>query len=90
MDYAKSKDGHHYYKKLKNGYLHVSVFHSDTTIVTRSEYLEMRSDHSAGDCCINNVDEISFDTEECSVELFESKLKFAIYQLEIHDYWNPL
>ncbi len=89
MIYYKTKDNHHFYMKLQKGFLHVSVFDNDTTIVTKNEYLEISSDHFAGDCCINNIDEIPFEVEECSEEIFNIKIKYAIYQLELHDYWNP-
>lgn len=91
MEYRKDSTGYHFYKIISDEcVLHVSVFDKDTTIETKYDDFETTSTFKSGDCCINNItnhiDMVLNKTEECTQELFDNKLKQAIFNLDIYEY----
>ena len=91
MEYRKDSTGHHFYKIISDEcVLHVSVFDKNTKIKTDLGEFSTTSLFKSGDCCINNItnhiDMTLENTEECSQELFDTKLKQAIFNLGIYEF----
>lgn len=91
MEYRKDSTGHHFYKIISDEcVLHVSVFDKDLTIETKYDDFETTSTFKKGDSCINNItnhiDMVLNETEECTQEVFDNKLKQAIFNLDIYEY----
>ena len=84
--YFSDKDGNHFYKKMEYGYLHVlvqskDVFYEDQIL----ENLVVSGNIDKGDTCINNIPKISKDCIEISEELFNEKIREAIFNLGIYE-----
>lgn len=91
MEYRKDLTGYHFYKIISDDYiLHVSVFDKNTKIETNLGEFSTTSVFKSGDCCINNItdhiDMVIEKTEECTRELFDTKLKQAIFNLGIYEF----
>ena len=89
MEYKKSSDGNHFYKKVEEGHIiHISHFKEDNTIIEETEFLTTTTEVKKDQCCINAIEKIpaSEKTIDISEEEFENELREVVSILGIYKY----
>jgi len=92
VPFLKSEDGHHYYQRRENDWLHVVIYRESGVTTTYTEDGYWESEHKAGESLINSIYMLNPDKEYfvSDEEEFSQAIREAVLNLGIYKYTVPI